>query len=246
MADGAPLMLSVSGLRGIVGTSFTPEVATRFGAAVAGWLADGGRPQPTVVLGRDSRPSGPMISEAVSAGLLGAGANVVDVGLVTTPGLGVMVEHLEADAGVMVTASHNPAPWNGLKVIRHDASSPPLEEAAALMQRFETLETQAIPGADADLCEQISRRDDAVAIHVQKVLEQVDVEKIRAAGLRVVVDSVHGAGGPSADVLLAELNVQRVHLALEPSGDFQHPPEPTREHLTGLCEAMIKHKADVG
>jgi len=244
MAEPAPLMLSVSGLRGIVGASLTPEVAARFGGAVAGWArAQRGAARPRLVLGRDSRPSGPALARAACAGATAAGAEVLDAGLVATPTLAVAVDHLRADAGIMVTASHNPAPWNGLKPLAAGGVAPPAADSAQIIGRFE-----ASSGPEVDMAGGVWPEpfDGAGAIHIERVLGQVEAERIRAAGLRVVLDSACGAGGPVAARLLDALGVAHENLAGEPTGDFPHPPEPVREHLGGLCEAVARRGADLG
>ncbi|HEX7009977.1 MAG TPA: hypothetical protein VF184_08345, partial [Phycisphaeraceae bacterium] len=131
----APLMLSVSGLRGIVGRSLTPPVVCRYATAWGSWLRENtaSRPQPPhVVVGRDSRPSGEMFAHAALAGLLAAGCRVTNLGVATTPGVAIRVEQLAADGGLVITASHNPIIWNGLKPLRHDGTAPPKDQAQQL------------------------------------------------------------------------------------------------------------------
>ncbi len=241
MTSNAPLMLSISGLRGLVGRSLTPVVATRFGGAFGSWLnASLGRAG-HVVLGRDSRASGLMIEHAVTAGLLAVGCRVTRVGILSTPGVAVMIDELSADGGMVVTASHNPLPWNGLKPLRADGVAPPPEDAHQIIRRYHENDftfTES-PG---------EARDDprGCDVHVQRVLKLVDVALIRRAKLRCVVDSVHGAGGAEARALLDALGVQVQHLFAEPTGDFPHTPEPTQANLVSLSEAAAKADAHVG
>lgn len=247
----APLMLSVSGLRGLIGKSLTPAVAARYAAAVGQWLksqANGGaagdhREAPHVVLARDSRPSGAMIELAAASGLLAVGCRVTSVGIVTTPGAAVMVEHLRAHGGIVITASHNPIEWNGIKTLRHDGVAPPADQAQQIIDAFKNDDVAYAP------VEQLGAMAHDVSahhVHIQRILPLIAVDAIRNAKLKVVVDSVHGAGGPEARLLLDELGVELVHLYAEPTGRFPHTPEPLRENLTGLCAAVREHGAAIG
>lgn len=246
MAD-APLMLSVSGLRGVIGESLTPTVAAKYAAALGSWFierrpAKQGSPV-HVVVGRDSRPSGAMIEMAAVAGLMAAGCRVTTLGICTTPGVGVMVQHHKADGGVVITASHNPIIWNGIKALGSDAAAPPAEHARRIVERFQQ---DDISYAGVLQLQRVTHDDSVDLIHTRAVLNQIDVDAIRARRFKVVLDSVHGAGGPSTARLLRELGVELIHLHGEPSGLFPHPPEPTRENLVGLCEAVRAHGADLG
>ncbi|MEM6551718.1 MAG: phosphoglucosamine mutase [Planctomycetota bacterium] len=243
--SASPLMLSVSGMRGIVGGSLTPEVLSRYGVAIGEWLMveAGGGPGLRVAVGRDSRQSGEMVEMAVVSGLLAVGCCVTRLGVVSTPGVGVAARELGCGGSVVITASHNPAPWNGVKVLRADGAAPSAAEASALIERFKTgpaglVGSPAVGGVD--------EHGDAVGVHVDRVLAEVDVEAIRSAGLRAVVDSTCGAGGAAARRLLEALGVGLVHLHAEPSGVFPHPPEPTEENLTELCGVVAAEGVDVG
>jgi len=241
-----PLMLSVSGLRGLVGRSLTPQVACRFAGAFGSWLkqqpgvsAEG----PTVVLGRDSRASGQWVCDAVTAGLIATGCRVVRVGILTTPGVALAVTQGRADGGMMVTASHNPAPWNGIKPLTRLGVAPPPEQAKQVIARYHA---NQIDWVDHTGVHPVQHDDDAAQRHVDTVLQTIEPDKVKAAKLKVVLDSVHGAGGPEGRLLLEALGVERVHLFAEPTGDFPHTPEPTKDNLTGLCDAVKEHAADVG
>lgn len=242
----APLMLTVSGLRGLVGQSLTPPVAARYAAAFGQWLKSKRRAEeraPHVVLGRDSRPSGQMIEMAAASGLVGVGCKVTCLGIVTTPAVAIMAEHFKADGGMVITASHNPIVWNGIKALRHDGVAPPPSEARDIIDRFQSDQVEYAP---VEALIPLEYDNSTHRVHVDRVLTHVDVPLIRKRKLKAVVDSVHGAGGPSAALLLQELGVELVHLFAEPTGRFPHPPEPTGEHLKGLCEAVKQHHADVG
>ncbi len=246
--SNAPLMLSVSGLRGLIGQSLTPPVAAKFGAAFGSWLAalkraGGNAAAPHVVLGRDSRPSGQMIECAAVSGLLAVGCRVTTLGIVTTPTTAIMTEHLAADGGMVITASHNPIIWNGIKCLRHDGVAPPPEEANEIIRRFKSDDVQYVP---VEALGKLAHDAAANRVHLDRVLPQVDVAAIRKAKLKCVVDSVCGAGGAAAAMLLRELGVELVHLYSEPTGLFPHTPEPLRENLTELAAAVKQHGAHVG
>ena len=243
----SPLMLSVSGMRGLVGQSLTPEIVARYAAAVGTWLRTTGTDDtpdaPTVILGRDSRPSGEMVEQAAVSGLVATGCRVIRLGIATTPGVAVMVRHLRAQAGIVLTASHNPIQWNGVMVLRHDGVAPPPEQAQQIIDRFHNGPIQYV-GVEDMIPTQ--HNDQTPRVHAEAILPHIDVEAVRKAPLKVVVDSVHGAGGPETLYLLHHLGVELVHLYAEPTGLFPHTPEPTRENLVGLSDDVVKHGAAIG
>ena len=244
-----PLMLSISGMRGLIGKSLTPPVAARFGAAFGSWLWTHRRPgndantPPSVALGRDSRQSGTMIQAAVASGLASTGCKVIRVGILSTPGVAIAADHLACDGGMVITASHNPFPWNGVKPLRHDGVAPPPDESADIIRRFHDNDFNyaEVPGL-------LPFEDftQGVQVHVDRVLELVDADLIKSANLSATVDSVHGAGGEEARMLLDALGVRCHHLYAEPTGQFPHTPEPTKDNLVELSEQTGKHASDVG
>ncbi len=238
----APLMLSVSGMRGIVGRSLTPPLVSRYAAAFGSWLRDRAHgAAPHVVVGRDSRTSGPMVEFAAAAGLLAVGCRVTRLGVATTPGVAIMVNRHHAAGGLVITASHNPAPWNGLKPLCDNGAAPHPHDAAQLIQRFHD-DAPAYVTVDG-----LARgdRDESVALtHRDAILPHIDADAIRTAGLRLIVDSVHGAGGPETAALLDALGVQRDHRHAEPTGRFPHAPEPTADNLAALARYARQHRAD--
>lgn len=257
----SPLMLGVSGCRGIVGESLTPEVAARFAGAFGSWLCGrrGGRAR--VVLGRDGRAGGHVVHHAAIAGLCGAGCDVVELGVETTPTVGVMVDELEADGGMVLTASHNPQEWNGLKCLvreagpgtgRVSASAPDARMAADIVARFHEMGEQAGSWRRWDGVGALTRQRDGGAIHVGRVVERFGHDvlgAIEAMGPTVVLDSVNGAGADAGRRLLERMGCRVVQLGAEDSGIFSHTPEPTRENLSGaggLCDAVQQHGAIVG
>ena len=247
-----PLMLSVSGARGIVGQSLTPPLAATFAAAFGGWVRDGldeKRP-PHVVVGRDSRPSGAMIERAAVSGLLAVGCRVTRLDIATTPGTAIMTDQFDADAGLIVTASHNPAQWNGLKPLVRGGSAPPKEDAERIIERFHALQNSAPDDADSpyvgvEALQPCVAREDTQRIHAERVIRCVDVDAIRKAELTVVVDTAHGAGGTETMSLLNALGVQYFHLHPEPTGRFPHPPEPTADNLADVARDAMRFKPDV-
>ncbi|MEM9251001.1 MAG: phosphoglucosamine mutase [Planctomycetota bacterium] len=232
-------------MRGIVGASLTPVEAVRFAAAFAGWVRGqaGVSGAPVVAVGRDSRPSGQALAMAAASGLAACGVEVVDLGICTTPAVGVMVRKLGAWGGLVLTASHNPTPWNGIKPIRADGASLPPDESRELIAAYKGGDAGWV-GAEA--VGAVRRDDSADATHVDAVLAGIDVEMVKRAGLSVVVDSVCGAGGRSAAMLLDRLGVAADLRNTGPTGVFPHPPEPTEAHLGDLCQATRDSGADVG
>lgn len=241
-SNQAPLMLSVSGARGIVGESMTPDVARRLAAIWGSHLASTIDGTARVVLGRDSRPSGPMLADAAAEGLAGAGCEVVRLGIVTTPTAGVMIGAMRAAGGIMITASHNPTPWNGLKLLDGNGTAPPAETASGIIERFKS--DESIPTTDAAI--EVSTETRGHDTHVAKVLGQIDPVPIRSCGFKVVLDSVNGAGGPAGSQLLNHLGCRLHHVNAETDGNFAHPPEPKEENLRELCEVVKATGSVVG
>lgn len=241
----AALMISVSGVRGVIGQTMTPTLALEFGQAFGHFLrqtVSSDKPL-RVAIGRDTRPSGPMVLSALTAGLLSVGVNVVDVGIATTPSVALMGRFLGTAASIVITASHNPIIWNGIKFLRHDGIAFPPEQAAAIKAAWEARAGELQPIENIGLLQTDSR---VHAHHVQTVLPLVDVKAIVSRHFRVVLDSVNGAGCIGTPMLLGKLGVEMVHLNGEATGHFAHIPEPTKENLTDLCAQVKRHKAAVG
>lgn len=238
----APLMLSVSGARGIMGRTMTPIVAARFAAAYGTRLARTG-PGRAACVGRDGRAGGEALAASVAGALAGVGLRVVDLGVATTPTVGVAIRRHEAVGGMVVTASHNPQQWNGLKCLDGDGLAPPPETALEIIEAFEADEAVwASPTAVVP----IERDDDAVSHHLDRVLACVDVDAVREAGLASVVDSVNASGSRGAALLHERLGVRMRQLHGDPSGVFPHVPEPLAENLVELCERTAAEGASVG
>jgi len=239
------LIITVSGLRGIVGENLTPQVAADYGRAFGSFLrsksADADKL--TVCMGRDSRPSGQSLASAVTSGLTTVGIDVIDLGIVTTPTVGIMVRHLACAGGIVITASHNPLPYNGIKLLLDNAMAPPPDVAEQIKICFEIRDffsdDRLKPGS-------VASNNEADDIHIAKVLRIVDAKAIAKKQFKVVLDSVNGAGGRPGTKLLTALGCKITPVNTEPTGLFAHPPEPTAENLTSLCDAVKKAHADIG
>ena len=238
------LMVSVSGVRGRVGAPLTPELMAGIAAALGAHLREleGGR---TVCLGRDSRVSGPMFARAVTAGLQSVGCDVVDLGVVPTPTLLMAVGHHGAIGGIGVTASHNPAEWNALKLVSREGIFLDAERSARFRRYL--AETDP-PRAAWNELGTVTTDEQAWPRHLERILglPQIDVELIRGARLRVAVDCVHGAGGPVMAELLDRLGCEVVGMGMEPDGHFPRDPEPTAANLAGLGRLVAESGAAVG
>ncbi|MCC6675959.1 MAG: phosphoglucosamine mutase [Phycisphaerales bacterium] len=251
------LMLSVSGCRGVVGETLTPEIAVRFAGSFGAWLrARAGQRRARVVLARDGRAGGEMIKHAAMAGLLGAGCDVVDLGIAMTPTVGFATDMHRADGGMVLTASHNPQQWNGLKAIvrragarEPDACAPDADSANQIIELFRSSRA----GSEGWRTLGTVARDDLASIrHVKHVLDSVDahiadIDHIAEAGFNVVLDSVNCSGAGPGRHLLESLGIEQLtHLGGEATGLFPHTPEPTRENLGSLAEAVKRTGADIG
>jgi len=233
-------MISVAGVRGVVGDSLTPPVLIRFAEAFARGLEPG-----PVVVGRDARRSGVMVQRAVAAGLLAAGRDVVNLGLATTPTTQLAVEHMQAAGGIILTASHNPAPWNALKFLSPLGEF--LDEAAgrALRERMEASHPRWVTHEQLG-----TEREESAALewHIARVfgLDCIDPERIRRRKLRVAVDGCASVGGVAIPRLLEELGASVIEVDCQPNGAFTRELEPLPEHLGALCRAVIDSQSDFG
>ncbi|HTI06751.1 MAG TPA: phosphoglucosamine mutase [Gemmatimonadales bacterium] len=242
------LMISVSGIRGLVGKDLTPEMVARWAAAFGVWSRErgaGGRKRVAVVLGRDARTSGPMFAQAATAGLNSVGCDVIDVGLVATPTVQLAVEHHRAAGGIILTASHNPIEWNALKFVGPDGIF--LDTVAGTRLR-ELAAGEALPRANYNAIGGVEADSDAIARHLAAVLalKTVDVRTIRRRRFRVALDTVRGAGGAVMPELLERLGCRVTAINLETDGLFPRPPEPVPENLKALGALVRRTKADIG
>jgi phosphomannomutase len=248
------LMISVSGMRGHVGTDLTPELVALHAAALGAWVRTSAAGQaagatrhaarPAVVLGRDSRTSGPMFTHAAAAGLMSVGVDVIDVGMVPTPTVQMAVEHHQAGAGLILTASHNPIEWNALKFVGPDGIF--LDAAAGA--RVRALAESGPPRMGWDGIGTLREDRDAVSRHLDAVLALpvLDVAAIRSRGFHVALDCVHGAGASALPALLERLGCRVSAINLEADGRFPRAPEPVPENLSELGELVRRTGAAVG
>jgi phosphomannomutase len=232
------LIISVSGLRGIVGSELTPEVAVRYAEAFTRELPPG-----PVVVARDSRASGPMLAEAVRTAIAGAGREALDAGIAATPTVGVLVQHLKAAGGIMVSASHNPPQYNGFKLFSAAGRVIPADEGERVREHFMRGETD---WQAADQIGVVHGCEDPHGEHLRRVLAVVDVEKIKSRKFKVLLDANHGAGALLGRKLLEALGCDLTILGETADGLFEHPPEPIAENLRGVCDAVRKCGAAIG
>jgi phosphomannomutase len=241
-------MLSVSGCRGIVGESLTPEAVARFIDAAVQWACETRHaPSPLIVLGFDGRRGGEALKRVAADALVAAGCRVIDIGVAATPTIGVMVTHRGADAGITLTASHNPAEWNGVKVITAEGAAPDAEAAQRIIQNFH----QGEGGADARGSRGTIEDDRSAAqVHVDRVIGALasvaDLARLRERRFTVAVDSVNASGAEGAGLLLESLGCRLIHVNAEGTGEFPHPPEPTRENLSAFAACVGSCGAEVG
>ena len=243
------LVVSVSGFRGIVGDPLTPELVSGLAAAFGAFVrrsADAGDGQPgDILIGRDTRPSGPMLSRAAITGLVSVGSDVVDLGVVSTPTLMLAVENSDALGGIAVTASHNPAEWNALKFATPEGTFLDADTMSAFLE-FALHEDP--PRASRDERGTVRADDGASARHLEAILElpQLDLPALRARAFKVALDCVRGAGATIMPQLLEALGCEVVAINMEMDGLFPRDPEPTAENLGELADFVNSEGADVG
>lgn len=276
MSD-APLILGVSGLRGIVGESLTPEVAVRYAGAIGTWLNEQVSDRaPYVLIGRDGRIGGESTYNAVISALLATGCRVHRLGIAMTPTVGMQCDFIGADAALVITASHNPQEWNGIKLLvrragwkssdidgrgiadnNSDACAPDTQTANAIIERYNIADINWFSG---DSIEDSTAEDDVEHPHCLRVLEACDavigakpgyfwerMEELRP--MRVVLDSVNCSGSYISQLFYEDTPCRMTNVYGEQSGRFPHTPEPTKENLSGeggLCDAVPGLKADIG
>lgn len=236
-------MVSVSGFRGRISEAMTPELVARIAASYGNFLRAEGGAGP-VVVGRDSRTSGPALERAVVAGLLSVGCDVVELGIVPTPTIMLSVADGDAMGGIGVTASHNPAEWNALKFAVAEGT---FMDGDRMGRFIESLSDEPLR-ATWDAVGKAHGDDGAVDRHVRRILalDCIDVDSIRARRIRVAMDAVHGAGGNIMPQLLEALGCEVTAIGMETDGRFGREPEPTAENLHDLCELVKRSDAQIG
>jgi phosphomannomutase len=242
------LIKSISGFRGTIGgksgDNLTPQDIVECTAAFGYWLLQQGA-SPKVVIGRDGRISGQMVSQLACATLQGLGIDVIDLGLSTTPTVEMAVPMEKAGAGIIITASHNPQQWNALKFVNHQGEFISKEDGASLLQ---LLEDGAIEYAPVDKLGSYTYKEGYIEKHIEAILQLpwVDAESVKKAGYKVVVDCINSTGAISMPPLLEALGCECVLLNEEVNGVFAHNPEPLPSHLQGLTKAVVDSKAQLG
>ncbi len=244
------LIKSISGIRGTiggaVGEGLTPVDVVKYAVAYGTWLIRTAPANPTVVLGRDARLSGDMVSRLVIGALQGVGLDVIDVGLSTTPTVEMAVGYKKAAGGIILTASHNPKQWNALKLLNQKGEFLSEADGAEVLRLAEAEDFDFAPVTKLG---KVTQSSSVLKRHIQDILAYplVDVTAIRARNFRVVVDAVNSSGGFAVPMLLEALGVESVEkLHCEPDGDFAHNPEPLPEHLRDIERLMKKGKFDLG
>ncbi|HET6398424.1 MAG TPA: phosphoglucosamine mutase, partial [Candidatus Thermoplasmatota archaeon] len=233
-------LFGTNGVRGVVGKTLTPELALRLGRAVGSGLEPGS----TVAVGRDARTSGPMFLQAFCAGLHSTGVHTVDHGILPTPALQYMVKTGTFQAGAIITASHNPPEYNGIKLVAPDGTETSRDEEEKVERihfanRFRSVAWDRVGTATAV--------DDAIDRYVAGILQHVDVEAIKKAKLKAVLDAGGGAGGPAGVKLLKKLGVKATFLACDYDGSFSsRPSEPVEANAASIKAAVLENGADVG
>lgn len=238
------LMVSVSGVRGRVGEALTPEIVAKFAAGFGAWARAKAAGRAPIVVGRDSRVSGPMFQPVVMAALQSVGCDVIDVGIAPTPTIQLAVEHHHAAGGLAITASHNPIEWNALKFIGPSGLFLDGAEAAEMRSVAEG----KISRAAWDQLGRIETDGGAIARHVDRILalKYLEVEKIRSRKFRVALDCVRGAGATIMPELLNRLGCTVSAINLETDGRFPRAPEPVAENLGELEALVTDSRADIG
>ena len=244
------LIKSISGIRGTIGgaqgDNLTPIDIVKFTTAYVRFMSEKHQGKRlTIVLGRDARISGTMVNDIIEGTLLGCGADVINVGLCTTPGTEMAVITHKADGGIIITASHNPKQWNALKLLNEKGEF--LNDAEG-KRVLALAEDEAFVFPEIDAIGKVVSREDFNSTHIQQVLalDLVDVEAVKARKFKVVVDAVNSIGGVVIPQLLKELGCEVVELNCEPNGEFAHNPEPLPENLTEISEVIRREKADLG
>jgi len=231
-------IISISGLRGIVGSELTPTVASHFAAAFSTQAPPG-----PIAIARDGRMSGPMLADSISAAITGHGRDCLDLGVASTPTVGAFVRHAKAAGAIQISASHNPPPYNGMKLFSPEGRILPSEPGTRVLNAFRN------GLMDWQLASSLGTRrliEDCHEVHIGLVLATVDIESIKKCRFRVLLDSNHGAGSVLGKRLLDALGCETVILGGIPDGKFSHPPEPLAENLTTVSPRVVQEGFAVG
>ena len=243
------LIKSISGIRGTiggcVGDALTPLDIVRFTASYATFIRKQSSSSNTIIIGRDARISGEMVSSIVSGTLIGCGFDVLDVGLSTTPTIEVAVQIEQSAGGIIITASHNPKQWNALKLLNDKGEFLSAKDGEEIL---ELAENDAFTFSEVDDLGKYTFDDTFNDKHIEEVLNLnlVDVDLVQSAGFKVVVDAVNSTGGFMIPRLLEKMGVECVKLYCKPNGKFPHNPEPLPKNLTEISKLVVQEKADFG
>ena len=243
------LIKSISGIRGTIGgkpgETLSPVDVVRFAAAYGEWIKSSGNDALKVVIGRDARPSGPMVSLLVAQTLTAQGINVIDLGLSTTPTVEMAVKNEAASGGIIVTASHNPAGWNALKLLNNEGE---FVSRLAGQKILEIADAGSFEFAEVKKFGALTEDNSYIDWHVQQVIahELVNVEAIKARKFNVLIDAVNSTGEIAVPKLLDALGVTYTSLYGEPNGQFPHNPEPVSENITHICNELDAGQYDLG
>jgi len=232
------LKISISGVRGIVGDTLTPQLLTAFAGAFGTYLGRG-----PILVGRDTRQSGEMVGNAVFAGLLAAGCEPVDLGVCPVPSIQIRTAAVRSSGAIAITASHNPAQWNALKFISPEGLFLNSYQADELLDIYHQRSFTLVPSSEI---RNVRRDAQAIPGHIERLLRYFDADLIRRARLKVVLDSCNGAGSLAAPQFLRALGCRVIELNTTPNGIFPRDPEPVPENLKVLRKAVVAHHADVG
>lgn len=243
------LIKSISGIRGTIGgaqgTNLTPIDAVKFAAGFGAWLKSRNEGPVTVVIGRDARPSGPMIENLVVSTLQGLGIDVINASLSTTPTVEMLVPRFGAHGGIILTASHNPKQWNALKLLNEKGEFVSGADGQAILDLAESADLEF---AEVDAIGSVVPCTDGMEWHIEQILAlpTVDADAVRAAGFNVAIDAVHSSGSVAIPLLLDALGVRYNNLYPEPTGQFPHNPEPLEAHLTDILSTVKDGNYDMG
>ncbi len=239
------LKISISGVRGTVPDSLTPEVCLDFAKAFGTYLVESPKykvlnASPTIIIGTDPRATSEFIKGIIISGILSTGCQIIDIGICPTPTVGIMVRQLKADGGIIITASHNPLPYNGLKFVREDGIFLNEKQALKLIDIYSN--KTFVKSSSGKL----TSNTNAIDIHIKKILDIFKPNGIRRKKFKVVVDACNGAGSEAALRLLEKYGCNIIAANCDLSLPFPHPPEPIPENLKQLCQIVAEEKADVG
>ena len=245
------LIKSISGIRGTIGgkvnDGLTPIDAVKFAAAYGTWLIQqASNKKVKVVIGRDARISGPMISDLVVSTLIGLGIDVINLGLSTTPTVEIAVPLENANGGIILTASHNPKQWNALKLLNNKGEFISGKDGEEVLY---IAENELFDFCDVDNIGKVIHDDSYLKKHIDAILSLalVNIDAIKKANFKIVVDAVNSSGGIFVPALLKALGVEQViELYCDPTGEFPHNPEPLPAHLVDLSNKILETKADFG